>query len=265
MSWQEHRHHRFVRTSVMAFVGAISSNAVGETVVPDSLRFPEGDTSLSLLTPEHIRVRDLYNKDCIIYVCVPLDPLERLRLLEAVYFEWFPHRDREQDLDHGSFFASFFTFKPERYDLTQMAIFHFQSLCSKLNELQPEVLEPEPHRWDVNFGKSRQKGLFKIRRSFEKTFLVVDRFSWRDSVRIVTRDQRTVELLRRPSEDFEAGTVGKVTVLRAKLEDAMKAMVAEDDQRSKDNREWSGYYGKWCGGPNEGPPTRYGDVDAGDD
>ena len=254
-----------IHPSVMAPFELLPQNTPDGTVIPGNLMFSSlGDISPSSLTPEHVGVRDLYNKDCIIYyLYAPMDYSERKRLFEAIYFEWFPHRAREEDLDRGSFFASFFGLKGQKYDSVQLAEFQFGKLCPKLKELQPEILKPEPRWHESDFGMPRQKGLFKIRSSFEKTFLIVDDEAWRDSISVVTRDARTAEVLGGPIEEFESETVGKVMVLRAKLEDAMKAIVAEDDQRSQYNREWSGYYGKWCGGPNEGPPTAYGDYTVG--
>jgi len=256
MSWQEEMHHKLTRHLIMLPPTVIPPESGSDTMDSSRLKLPTKETSLSALAPDD--VRNLYFKDCIVYLGVGLDWSDRQQMIDAMYFEWFPHRDREQDLNRGSFFAGFLNATKLKHGLTQLARFHFESLCPRLKELQPEVLEKEKFRYDHGFGMPREKGLFKLRQSFDQTFLVVDQENWRDGICVVTKDKRVAMDIGEVGEELDVEGSGKVKVARAKLESVMKAVVADDNERKKENREWSGYYGKWCGGENEGPPTRFG-------
>lgn len=253
MSVFEVRHHELLCRWMSSPI--LFSHHAGSTVGHSILSSGGLERPLPTIAPNDMR--DFYHKDCIIYLNCGITVAKRLELLDAIYFEWFPHRDRVEEFARGSFFAGFF--KPEIgiETLEQLSRFHFAALCPKLLELQPEVLEKEPSILHRDYGKPKQKGLFHVRERFQKVFLVVDKVNWEEEgVCVVSEDERIHKMLGKPAEELEVKGVGTFKAQRAKLEIAMRAVVADDEERSKENREWSDFYDKWCGGNDQDPPRR---------
>ncbi len=85
------------------------------------------------LTPDDCRL--FCWKDCAIYGNGALDGSDHIVLLDKVYREWFPPRDRAEDLSAGSFFAKFMHFVPEEASLQDILDFHCV-LCERLVALE---------------------------------------------------------------------------------------------------------------------------------
>lgn len=254
MSYQEERHLTLIRRWIFSPTLFQSSGSSGSGADSILLSFSGTSKPLSAIAPDDLR--DFYYKDCMVYLHTAITMEKRLSLLDAIYSEWFPHRDRVQDFARGSFFAGFLKSKHGDYrggdSLQQLAQFHFGALCPKLKELEPEVLETDLSRFHPDFGKPKPKGRFRMNESFDKAFLVLDKVNWeQEGMLVVCRDARLSKELEGFGEELESERFGEAKVFRAKLESVMRALVADDPERSKRSREWSDLYDEWFGEGDE--------------
>ena len=246
MSYEEDIHHTLIRRWICSPIVFHPQKPDGKVADSILLELRGSEKPLSALSPDD--ARDLCYKDCVIYLNVGMDAGDRLNLLDTIYFEWFPHRDRVQDMGRGNFFAGFLRASRPNVALTEFADFHFGALCPKLKELEPDILEKELAPFNPNFGRPRQKGLFRVRESLEKIFVVVDRKNWKEEgVCVVCRDEKVLSELEEVGEELEVEGLGKVKVARANLESVMRAVVADNEERKRGKREWSGWYDEWLG------------------
>lgn len=257
MSIFEDRHHALLRRWVSSPTLFDMYTTDSPEALGGSLKFSNTDKLLSTVVPDDMR--DFYFKDCMIYLNTFMSLEARLELLDTIYIEWFPHRDRAQDFARGNFVAGFLRSKHGTEPLDALARFYCAALCLKLKEVEPDVREKEPSIVHPDYKKPRQKGLFKMRPSFQNIFLVLDKIRWEEEgVLVVSKDERVSAELGKESEELSIDGLGSFKVFRAKLESVMRSLVAEDLERSEENREWSDWYDKWCGGDDKDPPRRYG-------
>ncbi|MCJ1259675.1 hypothetical protein MMC24_007514 [Lignoscripta atroalba] len=219
----------------------------------------------SSLTPDLVRRH--YNKDCVIYGLAPMNGVDHSYLFDFVYREWFPRRDRVADLAHGTFFTSLLNIIPpadiQPGVLKAINEYH-TALGERLRALEGDVREivyPTWHaRWRV--GQGEEAGLFRIKGTWEKVWIVIDRRDWRaEGVLIVCRDESKAETLGLLKKDDEVGfmatkrrtdlEVGGVVVVRMSLKEAMRAVVSEDEGRRGKKKEYNEIFEEWYGSSGE--------------
>ncbi len=75
-----------------------------------------------------------------------LSAIDHLDVLEFVYREWFPHRDRERDISFGSFFGKFMRFHP-LVEVVEVVSFH-QRLYTSCSSLSPSTFHQKSYFGD---------------------------------------------------------------------------------------------------------------------
>lgn len=204
---------------------------------------------LDQLTPDDCRL--FCWKDCAIYGASRLPREDHLRLLDAVYREWFPHRAEDKDVSDGSFFAKFMRFEGGAGGGTTQETLHFhKALCERLSVLEremPETMPVDPCRAFAHLVQPEAVE-YKLRKTFSVVFLMLD-VGWQD---------RGVLLVWRSKEDalrHHCGEGGEIMeldhnngvdpdqacVFRCSLKRAMQLIVSTDRERAKRRREYNEY------------------------
>lgn len=198
-------------------------------------------------------------KDCPIYCNTSVNAMVHVEILEFVYREWFPHRDRERDISFDSFFGKSMRFYPP-VDMAEMVSFH-QRLCERLAMLELDVLAPEYTKSHPKHGHVRERGLFKLRETFCNLFMVADHKDWRErGVLLVCKDEETAtahginetkkeDLSREKS--FEVEDMRSTCVFRMSVKRAMQAVVFRDGDRGRRRREYNEAFEEYLGSEDE--------------
>ena len=188
-------------------------------------------------------------KDCAIYCNTNLSAIDHLDLLEFVYREWFPHRDREKDISFGSFFGKFMRFYP-LVEMVEVVSFH-QRLCGQLGMLEPDVLTPEYAQSHPKHGQARERGLFKLKETFCNVFILADQKAWSErGVLLVCKNEETATR-HGVNETDEGVSREKSCVFRMTLKRAMQAVVSRDGDRRRRRKEYNEAFEEYYGSEDE--------------
>ena len=223
----------------------IKSTAAGAENIDIPLpQYKRVSRTIAEIVPEECR--QFCWKDCAIYCNTGMSGLDHLEILDFVYQEWFPHRDRGKDVSLGSFFGKFMRFIPP-VEIAELVSFHSR-LCEKLPTLQADVLEQEALPFQPEYGQPREQGLYRLRETFSTLSVVMDHKSWREKgVLLVCKDEETAaahgltEAAGSASrqERFVVDTGSPACVFRVTLKRAMQAVVFLDEDRRKKRKEYN--------------------------
>ena len=187
-----------------------------------------------------------------------MNGIDHVQMLEFVYREWFPHRDRERDIFLDSFFGKFMRFYPP-VGMAEVVRFH-QRLCEQLKILESDVLAPEYTQSHPKYGQVRERGLFKLTETFSDVFIVADHKAWRErGVLLVCKDEETATAhgVNEAGQDFSRETslnvegMGSSCVFRMSLKRAMQAVIFWDSERRKGQKEYNEAFEEYWGSEDE--------------
>ena len=206
------------------------------------------------------------NKDCIIYTSFDSSSNDTtfLTLYARIYRHWFPHRSLPLDLDPTTFFAQHLAFSPPVSQVEHIIRFH-DSLTESLKDGLAErnasapvdavkylrrtigiafiVIQEDDQRrgWEVSSCSSHNKNKGEGGDAPEvllvwKNESVAKRYGCWEGVRGMKN------YICGDGSDLQGAKVFKCS-----LEDAMSAVVALDEERGRERREWSSVFGEVLG------------------
>ena len=200
-------------------------------------------------------------KDCVIYGKPGLTGKDAFDLLDQVYAEWFPHRDRTIDLLDGNFFGKLMEFKgPSLLSFKELLSFH-RALCERLQSLEADVLDREVFApFAVKPDGRRRDGAFRLRSTFFSVFIVLEPGWQEQGVYLVCSSESVARGLGMgecrveiPSYYVDDGSdLGEVRIFRCPLKRAMKAVVSLDEERAKKRIEYNEMFEKSYGSEDDG-------------
>ena len=254
---EEERHYDAQRKDWIRAL-TIAYNSPGSETMHIQLPWHEWVTkSTAQIGPEECR--QFCWKDCAIYHNMYMGDFNSQELLDYVYQEWFPHRDRETDILFGSFFGKLLRFAPN-VQVANIVSFHAR-LCGRLRLLQADVLEPEVRfPLQPGYGRPRKRGLYRLRDSFPDVFIFMDNGSWREQgVLFVCMDEHTAlaygvtEAVEGglSREKLDVGAPSPACVFRLTLKQAMQAVVSKDEDRRRKRKEYNALFEENLGSEDE--------------